>query len=91
MRNLNKIYVVGLGPIPPAHYRCRSTIVAYKSGMKVPTSYGEWLKGQPLKVIEESLGKAKAQMFLTGKVKIDKFVSRARDELTIGELRSRRG
>lgn len=85
----NKIYIVGSGPLPPAHYRCRSTVVAYRKGMKIPQSYGTWLKKQPKGVIEDILGKTKAAMFINGKLPLDKFTVASGRELTIKELRQR--
>lgn len=43
------IYVFGEGPLPPAHYNCRSTIEILIDGVaqsKAPT-FKEWLKTQP--------------------------------------------
>jgi SPP1 gp7 family putative phage head morphogenesis protein len=85
----SKIYVVGQGPLPPAHYRCRSIISIYVSGMEIPQNYGEWLRGQPQDVVEDVLGKTKASMFLDGKLDLSKFVSASGRELTIKELRNR--
>lgn len=46
-RNKN-IYVYGKGPIPPAHFNCRSKIMFLESKQNedLPT-YDEWLKDQP--------------------------------------------
>lgn len=82
----NKIYVVGTGPLPPAHFRCRSTVAPYKKGMTIPQSYSEWLKTQSRSKIEDILGKQKAKMFLSGKLPLDKFTVPSGRELTIKEL-----
>ena len=82
----NKIYVVGMGPIPPAHYRCRSIILLYRKGMKVPPSYSQWLKAQPKDVVTSILGKTKAKIFLSGQLPLDKFTANNGRKLTIKEL-----
>jgi len=88
-RRSNKIFNVGSGPIPPAHYRCRSSIAPYTKGMRVPKSFGEWLRTQPRGVVNEVLGKKKAGMFLNGNMSINKFTTPKGRELTLEELRRR--
>ena len=85
----NEVYSVGSGPLPPAHYRCRSTVVAFTKGMQLPKSFGAWLRTQPRGVVEDVLGKAKAGMFLSGKMSINKFTTPRGRELTLEELRKR--
>ena len=85
----NNIYVVNEGPLPPAHYRCRSITVFFTQGMEIPQSYSEWLKRQPRKVVEDILGKAKAAMFLSGKLPLNKFTVPSGRELSIEELTNR--
>lgn len=46
----NKVYVYGKGPLPPAHYRCRSMVVPFSgafSGDTMPDSLYDWLLSQP--------------------------------------------
>lgn len=85
----NKTYVLGEGPMPPAHYRCRSIIIRYSSGDDIPQSYGEWLRKQPREVVEDILGIGKAKLFLSGKLTLDKFVTPTGRELTLTELLDR--
>jgi SPP1 gp7 family putative phage head morphogenesis protein len=85
----NKIYTVGEGPVPPAHIRCRSTIVRYSPSDVVPTSYDEWLRGQPIGVIVDILGKAKAALYLNGKITLDSYVTPTGRELTLKEIKSK--
>lgn len=42
-----KIYVFGQGPIPPAHYRCRSHIEPYEGEEFVDDSFDNWIERQP--------------------------------------------
>lgn len=85
----NKTYTVGEGPIPPAHYRCRSIISRYTSGEDIPQSYGDWLRKQPREVVEDILGVGKAKLFLSGKLTLDKFITPTGRELTLKELLNR--
>ncbi|MCK4518285.1 minor capsid protein [Candidatus Babeliales bacterium] len=89
MGRSGKIYIVGSGPLPPAHYRCRSTITPYRRGMQVPEDYSSWLRAQPKSIVQDILGKTKAKMFLDGNVTLDKFTTTNGRELTIKELRDK--
>lgn len=87
-----KIYQVGRGPVPPAHWRCRSTIAPIVAGMDVDTtslSYEHWLRDQPAEVVEDILGTTRARLFLKGKLPVAKFTNRTGDELTLEQLRTR--
>lgn len=53
------------------------------------TSYNEWLKRQTLEFQEDTLGKAKAQLFRKGGLSLDKFVARDGSELTLKEIAKR--
>jgi len=53
------------------------------------TSYNEWLKGQTLEFQEDTLGKAKAQLFRKGGLPLDKFVARDGSELTLKDIAKR--
>lgn len=85
----NKIYTVGQGPLPPAHFRCRSVVKRYTSGMEIPQSYSQWLSKQPRSTIEDILGKSKADLFIKGKLKLDKYVTPSGRELTLKEIKNR--
>lgn len=85
----NKVFVVGQGPVPPAHARCRSGIRPYISEENTNISYSEWLRQQPRAVVEEVLGKGKANLFLKNEISLDKFVTQTGRELTIEELKAK--
>lgn len=96
----NNIYPVDSGPRPPAHFNCRSIVVAAFGGKRTGTraselgpvpasrSYGDWLRAQPVSVQNDVLGVKKAQLFRKGGLKIDRFVDRTGKELTLDELRA---
>jgi len=106
-----KVYQEGVGPMPPAHWGCRSdTIPKVKPefdmgsdlkgkrpsvGAKVKngkavinekgivekkgklvssrTTYGGWLKKQPVAFVDEALGPERSKLFRAGKLSMDKF------------------
>lgn len=51
--------------------------------------YGEWLKRQPDEFIVDTLGPTRAALFKDGNLKLDKFVNRSGDALTLDELMKR--
>lgn len=58
-RNGN-VYVFGKGPIPPAHYRCRSKIIPLIFGRPKPgtPSYADWMNRQPKAFRDDVLNEA---------------------------------
>ena len=50
------------------------------------TTYNEWLKNQSASFQDDVLGKAKGQMFRSGKVTLDQFVDSRGKELTLAQL-----
>lgn len=62
---------------------------AAKNVGQVPaaTTYQEFLSRQPAAFQDRVLGATKAKMFRSGKIKLDQFVDRNGNELTIDELR----
>ncbi len=75
---------------PPLHWRCRSTgvwVSEYDDEAKSELQYDDWLRQQPKKVVQEILGKSKSKLFLDGKLKINKFVNRKGNELTLDQLK----
>jgi hypothetical protein len=51
------VYVYGEGPLPPAHWNCRSKAVPVVSGShlhNVPTSYAAWLLTQPQSFVNDA-------------------------------------
>lgn len=69
--------------------------VGVRASMNGPVAgnetYGSWLKRQSASVQEEALGPARARLFRSGKVSIDKFVDETGRTLTLKELKSREG
>lgn len=51
--------------------------------------YPEWLKKQPLHVVEDALGDTKAQLFLNGDLKLSRFMDPTGQAYTLDELRVR--
>lgn len=65
-----KIYAYATGPRPPAHYNCRSTIVAIavEQPRIVPNRFYDWLKAQPTEVQNDMLGVTRAQQLRAGTI-----------------------
>jgi len=94
------VYPINSGPRPPAHIGCRSTTIpALKRNIPdnsgddgrvpMPENYDAWLRKQPRGFQDDVLGKAKAKLFRDGGLTLDRFITRAGDELTLDELRER--
>lgn len=62
-----RIYRYGEGPMPPAHYRCRSRIRPVFSSANGPASFYEWLTGQPSKVQDFAVGSSAARDLRAGR------------------------
>lgn len=50
------------------------------------TTYQKWLEGQTSTFQDDVLGQTKAKLFRNGGLKLDRFVNRQGDELTLGQL-----
>lgn len=107
----NKIFEVGEGERPPAHFQCRSTVVpvitswqefgvdapppATRASMNgsVPanTNYRDWLKNQSKATQIKVLGKKRAELYQSGRVTIDRFVSKNLEPLSLKQLAKREG
>lgn len=85
------VYRMGEGPIPPAHWNCRSTIAPIVPGMDNQShpQYDEWLRRQPVGVQDDILGKTRGRLFRDGQLPMRGFVSRSGEELTLKELKAR--
>lgn len=71
------IYRYGEGPIPPAHYKCRSTTVPLASqfdDFSPPTLYA-WFKRQPKAVIAQFVGDKVAGLIDSGQMSSKEFAS----------------
>lgn len=53
------------------------------------TTYQEWLARQPAEIQDDILGPTRAKLFREGGLKLDRFVNREGDEITLEELRQR--
>lgn len=100
-----KVYPADKFPHLPAHYRCRSIKVPkvkeqYSLGIDTTRSsidgqvsskmtYSDWLKTQSKAQQDEILGKARAELFRSGKVTLDKFVDSKGNTYTLAELRAK--
>lgn len=95
----NKVFKIGEGPLPPAHWRCRSQttpVVLKKYSKKVNNepggideSYQQWLKRQPAKIQDGILGKTRGALFRRGDLPLTKFVDKDYQPLTLKELKQR--
>ena len=55
------------------------------------TTYGDWLKRQPVEFQNEVMGATKARLWRAGDLPLERFVDRAGQEYTLDELRRREG
>jgi hypothetical protein len=53
------------------------------------TTYGGWLKKQPIEFVDEALGPERSALFRSGKIKIDGFVDPTGRVYTLEQLQSR--
>lgn len=66
------IYTYGQGPLPPAHYNCRSkTVPRTVDNAPSRQTYFGWLKTQPLPVLAAIMPESDAQKFQAGELKKD--------------------
>ena len=69
-----KVYRYGKGPIPPAHYNCRSKIVPIEENRRnVPSSWFEWLREQPSSVLSDIVGSKDAARIRSGEATAQDF------------------
>lgn len=52
-------------------------------------TYNTWLRKQPRDFIEDVLGVEKAQLYISGKLPLDKFINASGRELTLSELKNK--
>src|SRR3569833_960610 len=72
------VYIFGKGPLPPAHFNCRSKAVHTEKDQEVhdiPKSYYAWLKDQPADFQNDILGATRAADLRSGKLGADDFAS----------------
>lgn len=69
-----KTWRYGKGPIPPAHYNCRSKIVPVQDNNRnIPSTFFGWLQDQPRDVLNEIVGKEAAASILKGEATSTQF------------------
>ncbi|MFZ1074813.1 MAG: hypothetical protein WAN50_00335 [Minisyncoccia bacterium] len=64
-----KVYTFGEGPIPPAHYGCRSKVVGKipnAGDIAIPATFAGWLATQPTSLVDTMLGSAFASSLRSG-------------------------
>lgn len=96
-----KLFPVDSGPRPPRHVNCRCGMVpvlkerlplgpGQRASINGPVpdtlTFPQWLKRQPRAIVEDVLGKTRADLFLKGKLKITDFVNRRGQLLTLDQL-----
>lgn len=85
----DKVFQIGKGPVPPFHYRCRTTTApevdekfsflkagatrASQNGYVADQSYYEWLKTQPVAFQEDVLGPKRAKLLRDGGLSASRF------------------
>ena len=69
-------------------YRGRKDSNIFKpEQIKADTVYDDWLKRQPMFFVESTLGKTRAELFLSGKLSFSQFYDMAGRPLTLAQLR----
>jgi|SRR5690554_675128 len=105
--NDQKIFPLGQGPMPPLHYGCRSLRVpevkpeyriaakgeraSYEGPVSNQLTYGGFLRNQSKEFQNDVLGPRRAELFRSGKVKIEQFTDDMGRVLTLDELAARTG
>lgn len=86
-----QVFKLGDGPRPPAHWRCRATILGLLKGSPPPSreTYGKWLSRQTAETQDDVLGPSQAKLWREGGLKLDRFVDRTGAAYTLDELRTR--
>jgi SPP1 gp7 family putative phage head morphogenesis protein len=68
-----QIYHYGSGPVPPAHFRCRSSTVPVADDVDEPTDtdppFFEWVQSQPEEFIRDIFPKRDAEALISGRAK----------------------
>lgn len=99
-----RVFKFGEGPLPPAHYNCRSHIEplfiraamlvtggTLRAAENAPTFYS-WLKKQSISVQEQALGKTRSKLFRDGGLTEEEFARKVVDArfepLTLEQLRA---
>lgn len=87
------VYVYGEGPLPPAHYFCRSKAVPVASGTHlhaIPDSYFDWLLTQPSWFLDDIMGHERAAQLLAGDLTAANFAQISTTKpLTLSEFQGK--
>jgi hypothetical protein len=87
-----KEFPFGVGPIPPIHHGCRSQRLPKKKGESVEMeSFDEWFNGESDEFHRLYLGKSRYDMYKSGKLSLNDFVSPDLKTYTIKELNQLQG
>jgi SPP1 gp7 family putative phage head morphogenesis protein len=70
------VYTYGKGPIPPAHYNCRSEIVPFIEGESPPTDFASWLDTQPDNILGDIFGSRRPVLANVKAITFDQFKSK---------------
>lgn len=83
-------YKVGSGPMPPAHFGCRSTTYPILKGLKPRKreTYSSWIKRQPVDAQNDILGPNRAKALREG-ADVSQFVDLTGKLYTLEELRKK--
>jgi SPP1 gp7 family putative phage head morphogenesis protein len=85
-----QVYKTGDGPLPPAHWNCRSSVRYVSRWEEKPEdgpAYDEWLGRQSAAAQDDILGKTGGRLFRDGGLSVRQFTDRAGTALTLEELR----
>lgn len=101
----NEVYAVGQGPMPPMHYGCRSVRIpvvkeeyriaaqgeraSYEGPVSNQLTYQGFLKRQSKEFQDGVLGERRAELFRSGRLKMEQFIDDQGRVLDLDELRAR--
>lgn len=86
------VYVYGKGPLPPAHWNCRSKAVPLVSDQvlhDIPTDYFSWLADQSDDFVVDVLGGKLAKQFRGGKLTSESLSIQTVSPLTLDEFKAK--
>ena len=85
-----QVYKTGDGPLPPAHWNCRSSVryvSRWEDQPEPEPTYDRWLARQDEATQDDILGKKAGRLFRDGKLGVRQFVDSGGRALTLEELR----
>lgn len=85
------VYPTGKGPLPPAHWNCRSTVVYLSafSNQEPEPRFETWLRRQHVDAQEEILGPKRYKFWKQGKLPLKRFTDPGGRPWTLEELKAR--